>query len=137
VFTPEAGAVGTTGVVTPPPPVNQPPLAAVAARTPGAAAPAQQAGRTPGAVGTAGYLPPQQSAPVVSLRRPESNDGVWVRFGGERWVSDGVAIPFVAADFVRVGDYAGYPVYARRDLKEEKIYLPSRSGLVAPYKLKE
>jgi hypothetical protein len=137
VFTPEAGAVGTTGIVNPPPPVNQPPLAGVAARQQAGRTATPQSGGTPGAVGTAGYVPPQQSSPVVSLRRPDSNVGVWVRFGGERWVSDGVAIPFVASDFVRVGDYAGYPVYARSGLKEEKIYLPSRAGLVAPYKLKD
>jgi hypothetical protein len=121
VYTPEPAVIGTTGQS----------LAAVAAQT-------QQAARIPGAVGTAGYLPPSQPAtPIVSLRRPESNDGIWVRFGGEKWVSGGVAVPFVAADFVRVGDYAGFPVYARRGLQEETIYLPTRTGLVAPYRLKE
>jgi hypothetical protein len=136
VFTPEPGAVGTTGIMTAPPPVNQPPLAVVATQQQAARTASPRTG-TPGAVGTAGFVAPQAIAPIASVRRPENNDGVWVRFGGEKWVSDGVAIPFVAADFVRVGDYAGHAVYARRELKEEKIYLPSRAGLVAPYKLKE
>jgi hypothetical protein len=74
--------------------------------------------------------------PIVSKRRPESNDGVWILFGGEKWVSAGTAIPLVAADFLRVGEYAGFPVFARRDFTQEVIYLPSRAGLIAPYRLK-
>jgi hypothetical protein len=96
-------------------------------------------GRTPGAVGTAGVIAvrPQSTRPIESLRRPENNDGVWVSFGGEKWVSDGVAVQLSTTDFVQVGQHAGFPVYARRELKEEKIYLPTRTGLVAPYRLKD
>jgi hypothetical protein len=95
-------------------------------------------GGTPGAVGTGGYAAPATPTPrpLVTLRRPENNDGVWVEFGGEKWVSAGAAIPFAASDFVRVGERAGFPVYARRELKEERIYLPARAGTVAPYRLK-
>jgi hypothetical protein len=121
VYTPEPAVIGTTGQG----------LAAVAAET-------RRSAGTPGAVGTAGYLPPsQQNVPFATLRRPESNDGIWIRFADEKWVSDGRAVPFVAAEFIRVGDYAGFPVYARRELQEEKIYLPTSTGLVAPYRLKE
>lgn len=70
------------------------------------------------------------------MRRPENNDGVWIQFGGEKWVSAGTAIALVAADFVRVGEYAGFPVFARRELTQEVIYLPSLAGLIAPYRLK-
>jgi hypothetical protein len=89
-------------------------------------------------VGTTGIAATrrQTAVPVVSLRQPESNDGVWIMFGGEKWVSAGTAVPLVAADFVRVGDYSGFPVFARRDFAQEIIYLPSRAGLVAPYRLK-
>jgi hypothetical protein len=88
-------------------------------------------------VGTTGIAATRQTAiSVVSMRRPESNDGVWIMFGGEKWISAGTAVPLVAAEFVRVGDYAGFPVFARRDFTQEIIYLPSRAGLIAPYKLK-
>jgi hypothetical protein len=35
-----------------------------------------------------------------------------------------------------VGAYAGFSVFARTGLEEDVIYLPSRAGLVAPYRLK-
>jgi hypothetical protein len=89
-------------------------------------------------VGTTGIAAPsrQTPVPVVSMLRPENNDGVWIVFGGERWISAGTAVPLVETDFVRVGEYAGFPVFARRDFTQEVIYLPSRAGLIAPYKLK-
>jgi|SRR5688572_18697209 len=125
-----AAAVSPTRLPVPPGAIN--------VYTPEMATAASNA-RTPGAVGTAGIAPsrPQPVQPLVTLRRPESNDGIWVSFGGERWVSSGVAMPLNTNDFVRVGEYAGFPVFARRELKEEVIYLPARSGLVAPYRLKD
>jgi hypothetical protein len=89
-------------------------------------------------VGTTGIAAPRRQtlAPVVSMRPPESNDGVWIMFGGEKWISAGTAVPLVAAEFVRVGEYAGFPVFARRDFTQDVIYLPSRAGLIAPYQLK-
>jgi hypothetical protein len=92
---------------------------------------------TPRPVGTAGFF---ATSPVATLfataRRPQTNDGVWIEFGGERWVSDGMAVPLVSSEFVLVGEHAGFPVFARRGLKEEKIYLPTREGVVAPCRLK-
>jgi hypothetical protein len=79
---------------------------------------------------------PQAAVPVVSMRRPENNDGVWLMFSGEKWVSAGKAIPLTAAEFVQVGEYAGFPVFARRDFSQEVIYLPSLAGMIAPYRLK-
>jgi hypothetical protein len=76
-----------------------------------------------------------RGAPLVSLRLPEGNDGVWVRFAGEKWVSAGAAVPMSAAAFRVVGEYAGFPVFARED-RENTIYLPTRPGLVTPYRLK-
>jgi hypothetical protein len=89
-------------------------------------------------VGTTGVGVTRSHAgpPVVIMRRPENNDGVWIMFEGEKWISAGRAVPLVAADFVRVGEYAGFSVLTRRDFSEDVIYLPSRAGLIAPYRLR-
>jgi hypothetical protein len=75
------------------------------------------------------------NTPMVTLRRPQGNDGIWIHFAGEKWVSAGAALPIDAAAFRVVGQYAGFPVYARED-RENTIYLPTRAGLVTPYRLK-
>jgi hypothetical protein len=91
----------------------------------------------PDAVGTGGTLvSPPQRASVATLRRAESNDGIWLQFMGAKWVAAGPAVPLSAADFVQVGDHAGFPVYARKGLDEDRIYLPSAGGVV-PFRLKE
>jgi hypothetical protein len=110
-LTPEAGAVGTSGV-----------SRRVDATT------------IAGPVGSIATL--EAGLPMTSVRRPESSDGVWLDFMGEKWVSAGEAVPLRVSEFVRVGDHAGFPVFARQGLHEDVIYLPTRAGLVAPYKLK-
>jgi hypothetical protein len=129
VYTPDTSAPATTTTATRP---------AAAGRTAG----------TPGAVGTTGVVAAgsvatrgrvmtrRQQIPLVSMRRPEGNDGLWIRYAGEKWVSAGPAVPLRADDFVRVGNYAGFPVFARQGFTEEVIYLPTRAGLIAPYRLK-
>ena len=110
-FTPETGSVGTTGL----------------------------AGRADerAVVGTGGSTTLRQPLPtLITLRRPESNDGIWLEYMGARWVSAGPAVPLRAAEFMRVGEYAGFPVLARQGLNEDVIYLPALSGFAAPYKLK-
>lgn len=80
-------------------------------------------------------VPPRPDVPLmVSLLRPENNDGLWVRFEDQKWVNSGAAVPLEPAAFERVGDYVGFPVFKRRDVTEEVIYLPTRAGLIAPYK---
>jgi hypothetical protein len=72
----------------------------------------------------------------VTALKPESNDGVWIMYSGGKYLSAGAAVPFRAVDFQLVGDYAGFPVFARQGVKEDVIYIPSRAGLVAPYRKK-
>jgi hypothetical protein len=109
------------------PPTNLPlPVGAISTFTPGSDAPAASAGASQ-----------IEQQPVVTLLRPENNDGVWVQFAGFRWISAGPAVPLRAADFQLVGDYAGFPVFARQGVREEVIYIPSRAGLVAPYRRKQ
>lgn len=80
-------------------------------------------------------LPPLASYGLETSLPPESNDGLWVPFGGERWISDGMAVAFDASAFVQVGEHAGFPVFARAGLRDEVIYLPTRDAVVAPYRL--
>jgi hypothetical protein len=40
-------------------------------------------------------------------------------------------------DFQRVGEYARLPVYKLARGGDDVIYVPSRQGLVAPYRLKQ
>ena len=125
--TPRAAAVSPTA-----PPV---PPGAISVFTPERPAPARDVVGTTGIVATPRA---QTGPPLVTLRRPEGNDGIWIPFGGERWVAAGAAVPLNTSMFVRVGEYRGFPVYARRELQEDMIYLPAtRAGLVAPYRLKD
>jgi hypothetical protein len=90
----------------------------------------------PVAVGTAGVLSaPRQQQSVTTLPRAESNDGIWLRFMGATWIAAGPAAPLRASEFVQVGEHAGFPVYARKGLDEDRIYLPSPGGVV-PFRLK-
>lgn len=108
-FTAESGAVASTG--------RPAPASAVA---------------TGGAVA----VQPSTEGGLATLRRAESNDGVWLRFMDATWISAGPAVPLRASDFVQVGEYAGFPVYARRGLDEDRIYLPTAADRVAPFRLK-
>jgi hypothetical protein len=126
---PEAAAAPTT--IAPAPPVAR------------AASPEPRAVGTVGdivtpPVGTAGTIAARQNeGQIATVHRAENNDGVWLRFMGGKWVSAGPAVPLRASEFVRVGEYSGYPVFARVGLEEELIYLPSLAGFVAPFRLKE
>jgi hypothetical protein len=79
---------------------------------------------------------PQPATSMATLRKPDSNDGVWIRYGQQKWISAGRPIPFVDSEFVRVGQYGEFPVFRRTRASEELIYLPTREGLIVPYRLK-
>ena len=127
-FTPEAGAVGTTGVVprgatdvTRTMPVQSESLAVVA-------------NRPVGTGGVAATTRPSTGG-LISVVPPDSNDGIWVPYRGQKWVSAGPVVPLTAAEFELSGDYAGFPVYTRSG-QPDVIYLPSTPNQVAPYRLK-
>jgi hypothetical protein len=111
-----------------------PPLVFVPAVATAAACSCDQA--APLAVPAAAVIPPLPTdrVAVISVRRPDNNDGVWVRYDGATWVSAGVAEPRTTA-FTRVGERDGAPVYRKRD-GGDVIYLESRDGVLAPYRRK-
>ena len=137
----------------PAPPTNLPlPIGAIGAYTPPGTVvlesdePIEQVEQQPlvGPPATAANLGADTSArrgatPVVLtsalLRRPENNDGIWIEFRGEKWVTAGKAVPLQSSEFRTIGQYAGYPVFTRT-AGGDLIYLPTRGGLVAPYRRK-
>ena len=97
---------------------------------------------TPSPVGTTGVvaaapLTSRNQLTMATVGRPASNDGVWIRYLGEKWVSAGAAVALTPAGFRVVGTYDGFPVFARNGTSEQVIYVPTREGIVAPYRLKQ
>lgn len=74
---------------------------------------------------------------LATLGRPTSNDGVWIQYLGQKWLSAGPALPIAPESFRVVGSYEGFPVFARKDESEQVIFVPTRAGLAAPYRLKQ
>jgi hypothetical protein len=93
--------------------------------------------RPAGSVGTNGAQAVDSArspdAPMVSLMKPESNQGLWIHYQGMKWVSAGPAVLLRASEFRAIGQYEGFPVFVRQN-QDKTIYLPTRAGLVAPYK---
>ncbi|HET9272411.1 MAG TPA: hypothetical protein VFO31_29740 [Vicinamibacterales bacterium] len=90
----------------------------------------------PTAVPATAVVPPLPTdrVAVLSARRPDNNDGVWIRFDNATWVSTGAAEPRTTA-FTQVGEHAGFAVFRKQD-GGDVIYLQSREGVLAPYRRK-
>lgn len=71
---------------------------------------------------------------VASVRRPESNDGIWIAFGDARWVLAGRAEEYVPAAFETIGEVRGRPIYRRRGAGDGRIYVHTSPGQVAPFR---
>jgi hypothetical protein len=80
---------------------------------------------------------PTEHLTFATIGRPTSNDGVWIRYAGETWISAGPAVPITPESFRVIGSYEGFPVFARKEGTEQLIFLPTRAGLAAPYRLKQ
>ena len=65
-----------------------------------------------------------------SVVRPVGINGVWITYEGQRWFAGGKAVR-LDASFSAAGRYHGFPVYRRS--ADERIYLPTAEGMVAPY----
>ena len=87
-------------------------------------------------VGMAGGESTTPRGPVVSARRPEGVNGVYVEYGGMRYFADGPSVEFTASRFTRVGEYHGFPVYREKG-RERTLYLPATLGTqqtLVPYR---
>jgi len=72
---------------------------------------------------------------MESLRRPESNDGVWLEYDGSRYYSRGKAVAFDPARFKQIGDYRGFAVFRTNGGSTDEIWVSIvKDGPVAPYK---
>jgi hypothetical protein len=151
----EGALAGTTGSRAPSFPVRLVPMASTLAAAavaptatafaPGAITAFTPAGSVPvdplTAVIPAAVASPAAAAPpgptsVNTLRQPENNDGIWIGYDQRRWVSAGPAALHSDRWFTRVGEYAGFPVYKRTGVTEDVIWVPTREGFVAPYRLR-
>ena len=133
---PDASVVPMAPAAPTAPPV---PVGAISVYTPEPRATTAAAPRD--VAGTTGFLPtpgvtPRTAAPMVTVRRPEGNDGIWIRFLGMRWVSAGTSVSAIG-NFERVGEYEGLPVFRRGNADEPVIYLPTAAGRFAPYRARE
>jgi hypothetical protein len=68
-----------------------------------------------------------------TARRPRPTDGVWIEFQGARWYAAGPAVVFDPTAFVQVGRHDGFPVFRSRAGAGDRIFIPSRGGILAPY----
>jgi hypothetical protein len=88
------------------------------------------------AVGTAGRNHPAAPSAVPAHSRPRAHEGLFLDFKGQRWFSEGTAIPLDRSQLTRIGEHHGFPVYARTGRMPATIYVPvSREAgeFVAPY----
>jgi hypothetical protein len=95
----------------------------------------------PRPVGTTGVAPaapePRLFLPggaAQSVRQAQESLGVWIEYAGATWQSCGPARSMAGNALEQTGTYRGFPVFVRPGAAGEVIYLPSRAGLVAPYR---
>lgn len=81
---------------------------------------------------TAAAAPPAPTA-TATLARPQTNDGISIRFDGRTWVAAGRAVPRTTLNVVQTGEHAGAPVFKRTDVNEDAIYLQIRDDLLARF----
>jgi len=109
-------------------------LGAIVERTP--LEPTDRPEAASSSVGTVGGEPSRPVGPLVTAKRPEGLNGVFVEYNGRRYFADGRASEFEAGSFTRIGEYHGFAVY-RRDAESDTIYIPPLAGtpsIVARYR---
>jgi hypothetical protein len=120
----------TTGSRTPSFPVERPAVRSVEERAVGTAG-----GIVPAGVASGNAIPRPPRTVMETIQRPRSgSNGVWLDFVGIRWFSNGVATPYSANRFTKVGEYRGFPVYAETAGSKDTIWVQVvKNGPLAPY----
>jgi hypothetical protein len=77
---------------------------------------------------------PSNAVAPVSRTTAERSRGISIEYDGRVWASAGPAVGFSETDFVRIGERAGGPIYQRSGSKDAVIYIPTTSGMVAPFR---
>ena len=62
------------------------------------------------------------------------NQGVGVEYDGRMWMNAGPAVRFSEAEFVRVGERGGSPIFRRVGGDDTVIYVRTTLGMVAPFR---
>lgn len=73
----------------------------------------------------------------AAARAPQTQRqrGVLLNYAGRTWISDGAAVPFQERDFERIGESAGFAIYQRRGSKDDRIFVTTARGMIAPFRL--
>ena len=84
-------------------------------------------------------LPEQPPLRFVPRRRSGDLSDVFIIYGNRRWYSSGPAVELEGSGLRKIGEYRGFPVYARRGEDARRIYVlvaGDLRDLVAPYSLR-
>lgn len=73
--------------------------------------------------------------PLITIARPSGINGAFVEFNDARWYSRGPTVE-LDSNYTRIGDYRGFPVYARAGGDTSMIFIPVTTdarSLLTPY----
>jgi hypothetical protein len=73
-------------------------------------------------------------APSVRPTETAIRNSVWIQYAGRTWISAGAAVPFRDAEFERIGERAGFPVFRQTGTSDDFIFVPTTTGMVAPFR---
>ena len=83
-------------------------------------------------VGTTGIELAVPVVPAPVRGKPFTYDSISVQFMGAKWVMAGPSTE-MSTGLMQIGEYKGFPVYARQGQQHERIYVPLIADRVAPF----
>jgi hypothetical protein len=69
---------------------------------------------------------------IQTILEPQDNRGIWIVYEGQRWNAAGQAVAHETAQFSKIGEYYGFPVYSTAG--REEIFIPGADALLAAYR---